>query len=176
MALSNELVLRPRFETVLEAPVAMVLEHLCAAVERPFEIKRSDNHVFIRFLKEETHLWSPQLHLEVLDEAEFGGSPDTTRISGLFGPNPTLWTFFMFLHFGIATLFVIFGIWAYSAGSLGRPYGLQLGIMLLMVILWVVFYFVGRAGKAKGKPQMNALFEYYKSRVSAITAEKTQNV
>lgn len=175
MSLSNEIVLRPRFEAVLEAPVARVLEQLCAQTEPPFEIKRSDNHVFVRFLKEETHLWSPQLHLELLDEEEFGGKPGTTRISGLFGPNPTLWTFFMFLHFGIATLFVIFGIWAYSAASLGRPYGIQVGIMVLMVVLWIVFYFLGRAGKAKGKPQMNALYDLYKSRIAGFTAVNTRS-
>ena len=153
----------------------MVLEQLSAKGDQPFEIKRSDNHVFIRFLKEETHLWSPQLHLELLDEAEFGGKADTTRISGLFGPNPTLWTFFMFLHFGIATLFVIFGIWGYSAASLGRPYGIQVGVMSLMVVLWVVSYFLGRAGKAKGKPQMNALYTLYKRRISGFTAVNTRS-
>ena len=63
----------------------------------------------------------------------------------------------MFLHFGVATLFVIFGIWAYSYASLGRPYLPQLTAMFLLVAVWFVLYAFGRAGRSKGKPQMEQL-------------------
>jgi len=51
---------------------------------------------FIKFNQGSQSFWSPQLHLEIvkLDEDE-----QKSKIYGLFGPNPTLWTFFMFLHF-----------------------------------------------------------------------------
>jgi hypothetical protein len=67
----------------------------------------------------------------------------------------------MFLHFGVATLFVILGIWAYSSASLGRPYGVLVGGMAAMVVLWIAFYAFGRAGRAKGKPQMHMLYRFY---------------
>jgi hypothetical protein len=66
----------------------------------------------------------------------------------------------MFLHFGVATLFIIFGIWAYSSAALNKPYGWLLGAMGVMVALWVLFYFIGRAGKKKGKPQMQELHQF----------------
>jgi len=66
----------------------------------------------------------------------------------------------MFLHFGVATLFIILGIWAYSSASLNNPYGLQLGLMGFMVVLWFVLYFFGRAGKRKGKPQMRQIYQF----------------
>lgn len=156
MSLPNEIVLRPRFQLTLADPPQEVLGRLQDACRPPFHIKRVDDHVFIRFDAPQSHFWSPQLHLEVLEE-----EPSGSRIYGLFGPNPTLWTFFMFLHFGVATLFVIFGIWAYSSASLDRPYGVQLGAMLGMVALWFVLYAVGRAGRAKGKPQMYELHTFF---------------
>ncbi|EAR00592.1 GTP-binding protein EngA [Maribacter sp. HTCC2170] len=111
-----------------------------------------DDHVFIKFKQEKIHFWSPQLHLEINDLEE-GGS----RLYGLFGPNPTLWTFFMFLHFGVATIFIGLGVWAYSSASLEKGYGLQVGLMVFMVLLWFVLYAMGRAGRKKGRPQMKEL-------------------
>ena len=154
--LPNEIVLRPRFQDTFSECAGDLLRRIEGAARDPFIVKRLDDHLFIKFNEKQRHFWSPQLQLEILDEA--GGS---CRVHGLYGPNPTLWTFFMFLHFGVATLFVILGIWAYSSASLGRPYGLLIGGMAAMVVLWFVFYAFGRAGRAKGKPQMHELYAFY---------------
>ncbi|MBT8306210.1 MAG: GTP-binding protein [Maribacter sp.] len=153
--LSNEIVLRPRFQIQLEQPKEKALQTFDNVDHPPFLVNRMDDHVFIKFNKEQIHFWSPQLHLEINDQEE-GGS----KIYGLFGPNPTLWTFFMFLHFGVATIFIGLGVWAYSSASLGRSYGIQLGLMIFMVLLWFVLYAFGRAGRSKGKPQMHELHDF----------------
>ena len=163
-ALPNEIVLRPRFQIKLDTSKEEALQSFEGEVEKPFLVKRLDDHVFIKFNKKEAHFWSPQLHLEI-NELEDGNS----RLYGLFGPNPTLWTFFMFLHFGVATFFIIFGIWAYSSAALDRPYGLQVGAMVFMVVLWFTLYAFGRAGKRKGKPQMKQLFSYMKKALDLKT-------
>ncbi len=149
----NEIVLRPRFQLEQETSKEPLLSTFEQTKRPPYIIKRLDDHVFIKFNKLESHFWSPQLHLEIIEREE-GGS----RLYGVFGPNPTLWTFFMFLHFGVGTFFIIFGIWAYSSAALNKPYGWLLGIMGVMVVLWFVLYALGRAGKRKGKPQMKALY------------------
>lgn len=123
--------------------------------QKPFLVKRMDEHIFIKFNAENNHFWSPQLHLEIENI-----NAKTSKLYGVFGPNPTLWTFFMFLHFGVATLFIILGIWAYSSASLNKSYGLQLGLMVFMVLLWIVLYLFGRMGKKKGKPQMKQLYQF----------------
>tara|TARA_R110002051_G_scaffold7465_1_gene33823 strand:- start:598 stop:900 length:303 start_codon:yes stop_codon:yes gene_type:complete len=82
------------------------------------------------------------------------------RINGLFGPSPTRWTFFMFLHFGVATLFIIVGIWAYSNWSLDKPIRLQTGILILLVVVWGLLYVFGRTGRKKGEPQMKELYSF----------------
>lgn len=153
--LPNQIVLRPRFKLERDEPKEVLLTAFEGSQASPYIIKRIDDHVFIKFNSKKSHFWSPQLHLEIL-ETDSGGS----NIHGLFGPNPTLWTFFMFLHFGVATFFIIFGIWAYSSAALNKPYGWLLGAMGAMVVLWVLFYIMGRAGKKKGKPQMHELNNY----------------
>lgn len=160
MELSNEIVLRPRFQDQLQHGAEEVLSRIVRSTKKPFLVKRLDDHIFIRFNEKERHFWSPQLQLEILDEEEGG-----CKVYGLYGPNPTLWSFFMFMHFGVATLFVILGIWAYSSASLGRPYGVLIGGMATMVVLWVAFYAFGRAGRAKGKPQMHMLYHFYQEAI-----------
>ncbi len=153
--LPNEIVLRPRFKLQRKEPKEKLLSAFENQNQSPFLINRLDDHVFIKYNREESHFWSPQLHLEIIDDEESGST-----LFGLFGPNPTLWTFFMFLHFGVGTFFIIFGIWAYSSAALKKPYGWLLGAMGFMVVLWFILYAFGRAGKKKGKPQMHALNEF----------------
>ena len=66
--LSNEIVLRPRFQIKLESPKEEALQCFEGEVEKPFLVKRLDDHIFIKFNKKEAHFWSPQLHLEINDE------------------------------------------------------------------------------------------------------------
>ncbi|TLP74377.1 GTP-binding protein [Maribacter sp. ACAM166] len=150
--LPNDFVLRPRFQLKLEKTKESALNAFKNIDQPPFIIKILDDHVFITFNQKQIHFWSPQLQLEINEE------DNGSIVFGLFGPSPTLWTFFMFLHFGVATIFIILGVWAYSSSALNRPYGLQLALMVGMVILWIVLYTLGRYGRKKGKPQMNSLY------------------
>lgn len=149
---SKDIAIRPRFQMELPFPKEKVLNTFDNQKANPFIVSRSDDHLFIKFQSDQSTFWSPQLHLEINDIDEF-----SCRAYGLYGPNPTLWTFFIFLHFGLATLFILLGIWAYSSASLGRPYGLKLGAMGLLVVLWIAFYAFGRLGRRRGNPQMHQL-------------------
>ncbi|SFR77138.1 GTP-binding protein [Maribacter stanieri] len=160
--LPNEIVLRPRFQLDIPTTKEIVLSKFEKTKEAPFLIKRLDEHIFIKFNQKEHHFWSPQLHLEI-DEIDL----HNCRLHGVFGPNPTLWTFFMFIHFVVATLFIIVGIWAYASASLNGMYHIQIGIMVILVVIWFVLYFAGRSGKKKGKPQMHQLNDFIQNVLTA---------
>ncbi|MBT8184545.1 MAG: GTP-binding protein [Eudoraea sp.] len=153
--LPNKIVLRPRFRQTVRKSKAMALDNFTENKKKPFILNRIDDHIIIKYNNQHAHFWSPQLHLEFIEE-----DANSCEVHGLFGPSPPVWTFFMFLHFGVATLFIVLGIWAYSNISLDRPYGLQLGLMIMMVLFWIVFYIFGRLGKKKGRPQMHELYSF----------------
>ncbi len=157
MSLGEEMVLRPRFKRTIPEASEVVLDRLAASKEtqKDFVVSRIDNHVFIRIPKNEQHFWSPQLHVEV-DEIDV----QQCELHGLFGPSPTVWTFFMFLHFLVACLFIGFGVWAYTNAALKTSYGLQIGLMIFMIFVWFALYFAGRMGRAKGKPEMILLNDF----------------
>lgn len=163
---TNEIVLRPRFEVSLKEDIEQLKLVFDKSAKDPFLIKRLDEHIYIRFKKTDTTFWSPQLHLE-LTSFEKGIS----KIHGVFGPNPTLWTFFMFLHFGIGTLFIILGVFAYSNYSLGHNVTYWLTGMFFLVLIWFALYAFGRMGKVKGQSQMSQLKSYVKDLISALNNE-----
>ena len=154
MPTSNDIVLRPRFKKELHENNEIVLKAFEEAKKEQsnFIITRLDNHVFIKFPKKEQQFWTPQLHLEI-DAIDNNSS----LLHGLFGPNPTVWTLFMFMHFIVVCLFIGFGIWGYTNWKLNNDYILQISIMILMVIIWLALYFAGSIGKASNKVEMHKL-------------------
>ncbi len=157
MSLENEILLRPRFKIELDQNNENALKTFENTKEsqKNYIVSRVDNHVFIRIPKEKQHFWSPQLHLEI-DEI----NSNSSEVRGLFGPKPSVWTMFMFFHFMVIGLFIIIGVWAYTNWSLNTTYGLQLGLIIFMVVLWFVLYFAGRMGKVKGKEEMKELCSF----------------
>lgn len=159
MELSNEVVLRPRFKFNVNYDNRSLLSlfEVEGKKQSNFIVTRVDDHVFIKIPKAKQHFWSPQLHLEI--NKDYGDTEKST-IYGLFGPNPTVWTMFMFFHFVVASLFLGFAIWAYVNWSLKESFVIQLFITFLMVIIWFVLYFSGRLGKKAGMEQMHDLHHF----------------
>ncbi|GAA4278625.1 GTP-binding protein [Aquimarina mytili] len=157
MKISKDIVLRPRFFQDLDISSERALEAFERKGKtcREFKISRIDHHVFIRFPKKEQHFWSPQLHLEIYDTDK-----DKPTLKGLFGPSPTVWTLFMFLHFIVAGLFTTAGIWLYVSLSLGNPIIFPIVSMISLFIIWFVLYFAGRLGREAGKKEMYALYNF----------------
>ncbi len=174
MPQANDIVLRPRFKFEVQQNNESALKAFedLKNVQSDFVINRSDDHVFIKLPKNKQHFWSPQLHLEInaIDDK-------TSQLYGLFGPNPTIWTMFMFFHFIVACLFIGFGIWAYTNWSLGNSYAIQLFMTFLMIVIWFTLYFAGRMGKKTGTAEMYKLHAFMRDTLrgefSDIQGEKT---
>ncbi|MCK0108708.1 GTP-binding protein [Flavobacteriaceae bacterium S0825] len=160
MSLENDIVLRPRFKIELKKNNQEILSVFEEAkkTQKDFIVSRVDDHVFIKIPKADQHFWSPQLHLEIMEIDK-----NSSRLFGLFGPNPTVWTMFMFFHFIVAGLFIGFGIWAYTNWTLKTDFAIQLFVAILMIVLWVALYLGGRLGKATGRDQMVLLHNFMNS-------------
>ena len=148
----NDTVLRPRFSFELHKPnvVALSAFENSKNTQSKFVVSRVDNHVFIRIPKTEQQFSSPQLHLEIIPSDDGNNS----TVKGLFSPNPTIWTLFMFLHFVIVMLFLGNSVWMYSNWSLKKPLTLQIIIYIVLVATWITLYLIGQSNKKKNIPQM----------------------
>jgi hypothetical protein len=157
MSLDKEIKLRYRFYKVSEKPIPILIENFKKLKEKlnpDYKIKILDNHIWLSIgvLKREKH--SPQLHIE-LEEMEDG----KTAINGLFGPDPVLWTMFMFLHFIVGGIFIIFSLICYSKWRLNQNFNFDISIMIAMIGCWIILYLFARMNRRKGLPQMDELEE-----------------
>ena len=118
-------------------------------------MKVRNNHIQFTFSAEKRHYWSPHLSIE-LEEKE-GNEKNATHIRGLFGPDQTLWTMFMFLQFVVAGVFTLFGMFAYSNYTLNEPVLMDFVVMFVMVIIWFLLYAIARQIREKGYTQMEEL-------------------
>ena len=160
MDLTNEVVLRPRFQRALNNDKSAILANFetVSKTQKKFIVNIVTQHVFIRFPKKEQSFWTPQLHLEIEET-----SPNKSLLKGLFGPKPTVWTLFMFLHFIVGTLFTGLAALTYSLWSLNKsPLWPIIGLFVLFII-WFLLYFGGRIGKNSKTKEMLALYNFMES-------------
>lgn len=151
---TSDIFLRPRFQI----EVFVTKDDLLAAFHQKLKENKSDfphkiidNHIFIDIPLKDNHFWSPQLHLEILE------NNDDTIVKGLFGPKPQVWTLFMFLHFVIGLSFFVCCIWAYTNASLNNSVNLPIVFVILLPLVWVLLYILGRLGRETGKSQIKKL-------------------
>lgn len=152
--LNKSIPLRPRFFIESEKSVENLLQQakeVKAKLQNEYKIVISDKQIWIHIHRNQRKYYSPYLNLE------FQPKERGCRIRALFGPAPGLWTFFMFLHFVVAGIFMFFAIAAYSHHLLKESCGFDLIMMGLMVILWFSLYFFARIIRTKGVPQMYEL-------------------
>ena len=150
----KSIALRPKFEVESKNSVAEILEkakQLKTELKADYQIKIIDEHLYFYFSKEKRKYYSPFLHLE-LEENQ-----GKTTIKGLFGPEQLFWTLFMFLHFIVAGLFLVFSMMAYTHWSLKQSVVLDVVVMTFMVVFWILLYFIARINREKGVPQMHEL-------------------
>ena len=158
MKTDNEIRLRLRFFKDVEDNIDVVRQKFVDyAMNLPsgFLIKIRPNHIQFTIQGEKQKYWSPHLSIE-LEEKE-GNEKNATHIRGLFGPAQTLWTFFMFLHFIVAGIFTLFGMFAYSNYTLKEPMMMDFIIMFFMVFIWFLLYIIARQTRKNGYGQMEEL-------------------
>lgn len=157
MLSKNDIALRPRFKFGINKNKDIVLNAFeqAKSTQSLYIITRIDDHVFIKKSNKNRQFWSPQLQIEITEIEEY-----SCMVSGLVGPNPTVWTLFMFLHFMIVGLFIAFGIWTYTNITLNTSYIMQISFMLMMVIIWFLLYFFGRLGKDSSNEEINDLYVF----------------
>ena len=142
--------IRPRYTFVLEqgragteAAVRSVLERYAGKLKGTVV----DHHVIVDVPVSDRHFWSPQLHFRFEDEGE------CTRVHGVVGPRPAVWTMFMFIYFSIGILGVIASVWGVSHWMLGGYSPLIWGLPVAFVVM-ATAYGAGRVGETLGKEQV----------------------
>jgi hypothetical protein len=104
--------------------------------------------------EEDQHFWSPQLTI-TLDTDE----DNKTRISGLYGPKPSVWTMFVFFYAAIGFAIMIISMIGLSYWSLGKPATI-LWLVPILLLIFLSLYLVAYFGQRLGHKQMTNLHRF----------------
>ena len=134
MELDNNILLRPRFHKDVDLTISDIIERAKRVkedVKEEYRVKISDLHIFLFITLSKRKYYSPHLHIELSENED-----KTTHVKCLFGPDQTIWTFFMFLHFIVAGFFLVFSMFFISNWMLKVSVTNDLMVMGLMVVVW----------------------------------------
>ncbi len=154
---ANRVLLKPRFKIELQEEKEGVINRFRDNLKDTnckYRSKIVGNHIVIDVPKEEEHFWSPQLHVEVENEKE------QIIVKGVLGPQPKIWTFFMFLHFAVAIAFFVFFVMFYTKWNLKQDYTFSMIMFIAMPVIWLLLYVAGQLGKKIGYDQMKELHDF----------------
>jgi hypothetical protein len=104
--------------------------------------------------EEDQHFWSPQLTI-TLDTDE----DNKTRIRGLYGPKPSVWTMFVFFYAAIGFAIMIISMIGLSYWSLGKPATI-LWLVPILLLIFLSLYLVAYFGQRLGHKQMTNLHRF----------------
>ena len=159
MELDNNVVLRPRFHKDVDLTFSEIIANatkIKEEVKEDYRVKISDHHIFLFIILAKRRYYSPHLHIQVIEKED-----KTVHLKGLFGPDQTVWTFFMFLHFIVAGIFLVFGMFAISDGMLKTSVTKDLLISGLMVVIWFLLYFIAKQIRYHGRHQIMELMRVF---------------
>ncbi len=101
----------------------------------------------MRIPEKDQHYWSPELHVWVREQ------DGSTVVSGVVGPNPKIWTMFMFFYFVVLGLTFFGGIYGIIQWQLGMDapflWSIPAGIVGILLVFSAASF-----GQNKGKEQM----------------------
>ena len=122
-------------------------------------LKRLDEHISFSIIDSEKKYYSPRLHVEIEEKEDL-------VLHCTFGPEPNVWTFFMFIHFFLALAFLSLMIWGYSNSVMQGSNMIVYVFSAVIVLAWILLYVMARRNRKKASPQSQLLLKALKQLVS----------
>ncbi|HHB79455.1 MAG TPA: hypothetical protein ENK85_09520 [Saprospiraceae bacterium] len=121
--------------------------------DKPILGKKLKHHIELRVSPEERHYWSPVLNIT------FKKADQGTTVLGRFGPQPKVWTLFMFFYFFALAICFFAGLYTLVQLQLGyRPWSIW--VLLAGIALLILVYVAAQIGQHKGHEQTEWLMTF----------------
>jgi hypothetical protein len=149
---------RPRFKlytTLSKEKIVKDIQKSLRAMPKDFTGNINSEVATIQVKTDENPFWKPNLSLRIVNE------DDKTVIRGIFGPNTSIWTFFMFLYFVFSILWMTFFTMFFVEKQIKSdefPWALPASFFMLACI--ATTYFASRFGQKKAKSEMDKLRDF----------------
>lgn len=155
----DNLHIRPRFELTVPFSASVILEDLKQRLKHadaPCDGYVAQQHVVLRVPYEEQHFWSPQMQFSI-EDLESGS--EKCEIRGLVGPQPAVWTLFVFIYSAIGVIGTFASLYGLSKWSLGE-YSAFIWATPVTILLLGTAYLASKFGQRLGHDQIATLSRF----------------
>lgn len=116
-------------------------------------INRETANIYVK--TKDKPYWKPYLALRTEN------SDDNIVIRGIFGPSSEVWTFFMFIYFGLSILWMVFiTLWFVGTQINTDDYDWALSVSFITLGLVLLMYIASKIGQQKAKNEMKLLRQF----------------
>lgn len=157
----NSLRQRPRFKIYSDLEAEICAEKLKSQLHfqnKIFQgnINKEVANIWVK--TEHNEFWKPYLSLRIEKEE------NKTVIRGIFGPSPSVWTFFMFLYFVFSIIFMVFStIWFVTKQIKSSDFPWANYVTIFSVICLLITFLATKIGQQKAKKEMEMLRNFSKT-------------
>lgn len=155
--------IRPRFKHHVELSSKEIQEKIHQSLKNEDAVCRAvqvPGYTVLKIPAKSRHFWSPQLSLSLEEE------DGKTFISGLYGPNPTVWAVFFFGYGAIGVLSLFATIYGLVEVILSKDWTFMLSLPILAIIA-LILYFIAQFGQKLGVEQTFEIHHFYESIVNS---------
>jgi hypothetical protein len=150
---------RPKFEMesnkTIEEIITIIKEKLKINTHH-LHGQAMHDHITIRVNQSHRHYWSPQLSVQLYREPE----DKVTRLVGVYGPMPNVWTLFTLVYLAVGVLFVFISIIGFSQKALGNSSSI-LYVLPILVAVALTMYIISQMGQKLGAAQTYAIHYFF---------------
>lgn len=159
---------RPRFKiftNVSSEEYAAHLKQYLAENADSFSGNINAETATIKVKTEEDNYWKPNLALRT----EMDPDHKQTVIRGIFGPSSAVWTFFMFLYFTLAILWMVFvTLWFVEKQISSNEFPWAPAASVITASLLILTYAAAKFGQMKAKTEMKKLREFAEDSIGRL--------
>lgn len=151
----NKIRVKPRFKIISEVDKDAITQKLKKYILENDTIYEGNinNEVASIYAKtSHNNFWKPYLSLRI-ETVE-----NKTEIRGIFGPSSAVWTFFMFLYFGLSVSFMVFiTLYFVTKQIKSNDFPWAIYAAIASVVLLLITYIATKIGQLKAKKEMHQL-------------------
>lgn len=153
---------RPRFKFYTQMHPEEFTSKIKKHLENYSQVLRGTVHreeAIIRLRKEEDKYWAPQLQIRIEKNSE---KENGFEVRGVFGPRPSVWTFFLFLYGLGGGIILTVGIYGWVEWALGIGH-LWVWSNLVGFLLILSSFIAAQIGQSLSKEHLTVLRDFIES-------------
>ncbi|RLD69046.1 MAG: hypothetical protein DRI95_01265 [Bacteroidetes bacterium] len=153
--------IRPQFKVIINKSKEDIENKIKDHIQKKstkFIAQQIPGFIILKIPEPERHFWSPELSL-TFEKKENG-----TLIKGLYGPKPSIWSFFSFSYIGLA----VFTFFAFIFGSVQLSLDQEAPIfwsLSIFVSIALGIYLIAQFGQKVGVEQTFRLHHFFEETV-----------